>query len=323
MFDDFKDSQDIAYSILKNAIMNGKLSHAYLIDANGCSDATRFVMSFVKAIICENNYTNFDCCKGCNKCARIDSNNFLEVKIIEPDGLTIKKEQLLELQDEFSLSSIESSRRVYIIKDCDKMTTQASNSLLKFLEEPNGDIIALLLTDNFNKMLSTIVSRCQVIKLKKNNFCLMDNALSNFALLYGNNDIDAFLEDERNNDILKAVMDFVSYYESNGIDVMIYLKKMWHNYFKDRSDNIMALNLLINIYYDILKYKCNMNNLFYKDYINYIVELADNNSMEEVIHKIDVCIDTKEMLKCNLNINLLIDNMVIELGGDSNECCTG
>lgn len=323
MFDDFKDSQDIAYSILKNAIVNGKLSHAYLIDANGCSDATRFVMSFVKVIICENNYTNFECCKGCNKCARIDSNNFLEVKMIEPDGLTIKKEQLLELQDEFSLSSIESSRRVYIIKDCDKMTAQASNSLLKFLEEPNDDIIALLLTDNFNKMLSTIVSRCQVIKLKKNNVGLMDNALSNFALLYGNNDIDAFLEDERNNDILKVVMDFVSYYESNGIDVMIYLKKMWHNYFKDRSDNIIALDLLINIYYDILKYRCNVNNLFYKDYINYIAKLADNNSMEEVIHKIDVCIDTKEMLKCNLNINLLIDNMVIELGGDSNECCTG
>lgn len=315
MFDDFKDKQAIAYYIFKNAISNDKLSHAYLIDANGCDDAFLFVMSFVKVIICENNYTNFASCNGCNKCTRVDNGNFLEVKVIKPEGFVIKKEQLLDLQDDFSRSSIESSKRVYIICECDKMTAQAANSLLKFLEEPSDNIIAFLITDNFNKLLSTIISRCQVIRLKKNNVSLMDNALTNFAHLYSNGDFDNFISDEKNKEILKAVIDFANYYEENGIDTMIYLKKMWHNNFKDRVECVMAIDLLLNIYYDILKYKSKMDNLFYKDYVDYIKNLSEINTIKSVIHKIEVCIDTREMLQCNLNIGLLIDNMIIEFGG--------
>ena len=323
MFDNYIETQDVAYCILKNAINNNKLSHAYLINSNGSSDSFDFVISFAKVIICDNNYTNFSKCNGCNKCHRIDSNNFLEVKVIDSDGINIKKEDLLELQDNFSLSSIESKVRVYIIKDCDKMTLQAANSLLKFLEEPNDNIVALLVTDNFNKVLSTIVSRCQVIKLKKCNVGFKENAIYNFASLYGGNDLLSFVNDKNNIDVLNAVMDFVNYFENNGLDVLIYMKKKWHNYFKERSDNIMALDLVINIYYDILKYKCNVDNLFYKDFSDYIYDLSCKNEIKDVIRKINICIDTKEMLRYNLNINLLIDNMVIELGGVSNECCSG
>lgn len=317
MFDDFINSQDIAYSILKNSIDSNKLSHAYLIDANGSSDAKKFVMSFVKVIFCKDNYTNFKSCGECNKCNRIDNNNFSEIKIIEPDGLVIKKDQLLELQEDFSLSGIESDKRVYIIYECDKMTAQASNSLLKFLEEPNDGIIAILVTNNFNKLLSTIVSRCQIIKLKKDSVSFGDRALINFSLLYGEGN-EEFLCDKRYSDMIDAVVDFVYYYENNGIDIIIYMKKFWYSYFKERIDNIMAVDLLINFYYDVLKLKSGKNNLFFCDYIDRLNEVVNCNDVSSIIHKLNVCIDTLEMLKCNLNINLLIDSMVFKLGGVNN-----
>ena len=143
MFDDFKDSQHIAYSLLINSINNDKVSHAYLIDGNNNEDAFDFVMSFVKMLLCINHYSNYDNCDGCNQCKRIDDHNFSEVKIIESDSLIIKKEQLLELQSEFSRIGIENNKRVYIIRDCDKMNKHAANSLLKFLEEPEKGIIAI------------------------------------------------------------------------------------------------------------------------------------------------------------------------------------
>ena len=62
-------------------------------------------------------------------------------------------------------SSVENNGKVYILKNIDNATTQAMNSLLKFLEEPVEEVYAILTTKNINKVLPTIQSRCQVIKL--------------------------------------------------------------------------------------------------------------------------------------------------------------
>ena len=72
------------------------------------------------------------------------TSSYPEIKIIEPDGMWIKKEQLMELQEEFNKTAIEGSKRIYTILECEKLNKQAANSILKFLEEPNDDIIALL-----------------------------------------------------------------------------------------------------------------------------------------------------------------------------------
>ena len=128
MLDQFLETQFIASTLLKNSIVNGKLSHAYLFDMNNCDNGYDFIMAFVCSIFCEKHSIkkDFANCNECNICNRVRNQNYPELKIIETDSLVIKKEQLLELQSEFSRSSIEGSYRVYIIKDCDKMNKQAS-----------------------------------------------------------------------------------------------------------------------------------------------------------------------------------------------------
>ena len=284
VFDNFKDSQFIAFSLLTNSIKNNKISHAYLIDGNSNEHAFDFVMSLVKVILCKYHYTNFDKCGSCNLCNRIDSGNYPEVKIISSDSLVIKKEQLLELQSNFSKISVEGDYRIYIIKDCDKMNKQASNSLLKFLEEPEEGIIAILLTNNINKVLKTIVSRCQLITLAKDRHF--------------------------NSDSIK----FILYYEENGLDIMIYLKKMWYNNFLTRDDNIMAVFLMVLFYFDVFKYKYSLNDYFFCDYLDELKNVSNANSLDDILKKIDKCVEIKENLEYNLNTNLTIDNLVIGLG---------
>ena len=316
MFDNFKDSQFVAFSLLTNSIKNNKISHAYLIDGNSNEHAFDFVMSLVKVILCKYHYTNFDKCGSCNLCNRIDSGNYPEVKIISSDSLVIKKEQLLELQSDFSKISVEGDYRIYIIKDCDKMNKQASNSLLKFLEEPEEGIIAILLTNNINKVLKTIVSRCQLITLAKDRHFNSDSTLKNFAYSFCSSQekIVNFLEDQSKKDMIESIIKFILYYEENGLDIMIYLKKMWYNNFLTRDDNIMAVFLMVLFYFDVFKYKYSLNDYFFCDYLDELKNVSNANSLDDILKKIDKCVEIKENLEYNLNTNLTIDNLVIGLG---------
>ena len=140
MLNDYKDKQLLVYNLFMNDIEKKCVTHAYLIDENNCDDAYEMILAFVKKILCSKNH-NVDDYKECSLCKRIDSGNYPELKIVKPDGIYIKKNQILELQKEFSKSSVEGSKRIYIIRDCEKMRAEAANSMLKFLEEPEDCLL--------------------------------------------------------------------------------------------------------------------------------------------------------------------------------------
>ena len=115
MLDEFKEKQKITYRVLKNSIDNDKYSHAYLFETNGYKEKDKLILSFVKALLCPFKYTNFENCKDCHQCENIDKNIFPELKIINPDGMWIKKENLLSLQEEFKTKSLQSNKKIYIM----------------------------------------------------------------------------------------------------------------------------------------------------------------------------------------------------------------
>lgn len=319
MLDDFKESQFVAYSLLKGAIKKNKLSHAYLIDANHYDKSFDFVLAFVKTIFCRNNHDELD--GDCKLCHLIDNNNYSELKIVETDSSVIKKEMVLELQSDFSRLSLEGKYRIYIIKDCDKMNKQASNCLLKFLEEPTEGVIAILITNNVNKMLSTIISRCQIIRL--NNVVSLSNvsALENFASVCcaDQNGILEFINDGAKQDLINSVVDFLDYFEEFGLDIMIYLKSMWYNKFLNREDTRYGILLMLYFYYDLLKCKLGFSNYFFCDRVDIIDKCVNNNSIDNILKKIEIVNYGYEMLSYNLNLNLLLDDIIIRLG-DVCEC---
>lgn len=312
MLDKYKEEQPILYNLLTNAIKNDKLSHAYLFEVNDNPNALDIIYSFVKEILCPRNTT----CDKCNICSRIDNGNYLELKIINPDGLQIKKEQMSELQSEFSKVTIEGNKKIYIINECEKMNAQASNSILKFLEEPVDNIIAILVTNNINKVLNTIVSRCQVISLNKINYTLSDDSFENIASILNNNnveDVDIFFVYNLIINKIYEVIKFLKLYESNKKDTIAYTKKYWHDNFGDRLDNIFAMDVMINFYYDVLKYKINGQVVVFVNEVELIkkISLID---FDEILYRLELFIEMKKLISNNLNINLLIDYMIIKLG---------
>lgn len=311
MLELYKDGQPIFYNMVNNAIKNNKLSHAYIFDSNGNPDVMDIVLSFVKEIICmditdDNNIKNI--------CKRIDDGNYVDVKVIKSAGMWIKKDQLLDLQSEFNNKAFEGNKKIYIIRSAEKMNVQTANSILKFLEEPVDDIIAILITDNINMLLPTIISRCQVIKLNKKK-CSYDTIsnLSDLLISYGYNDIS----DDNKEKIINDVIEFTEYIENYKLDTLIYTKKLWHNNFKDRNYNIIGINLMIYFYYDVIRYKSGLKILFFNDYEDNIIKIANMNDIDVLCDKIKVLNDTLNNIKYNLNINLLIDKLVIDMCGDN------
>lgn len=148
-----------AQKILKHALESGKISHAYLF--NGPSGTGRVAMAreFAKALFCTED--GADACGECLECRKFKHGNQTDLTIIVPDGQSIKIDQIRELQKDLSYRNSGMKRKIYMIEQADKMTLQAANSLLKFLEEPLSPVVAILITDNGQAVLPTIRSRTQ------------------------------------------------------------------------------------------------------------------------------------------------------------------
>ena len=310
MLEKYKDEQPVLYNLLTNSIKNNKLSHAYLFESNNNPNSLDIIYSFVKEIMCPRNIT----CDKCSICSRIDNGNYLELKVIEPDGLHIKKEQMSELQEEFSKVSIEANRKIYIIKDCEKMNLQASNSILKFLEEPIDNITAILVTNNINAVLRTIVSRCQVISINKSNYLKYSTGFENISTNLTNSSAERekFINDERNLTIYNNAIEFLNFYEANRSDIIVYEKKIWHDKFKDKNEIILALDIIINFYYDLVKYQINGQVSVFVNEIEFIKKM-NSYKLEDIIYRLELFLEIRKLMNNNLNTNLLVDYMIIKL----------
>lgn len=159
-------------SYVEAIMYSNKLSHSYLIEVGDSLLEFPFVLSFVKMILCPEEVkkvSNLNC-SHCNVCRLIENGNFPDLEIIESEGAQIKKNQLVSLKDDFQKKSLIGKRRVYVIMNAEKLNPSSANTILKFLEEPSDDVIAILLTQNRYQVLDTILSRCQVLSLMDTSF---------------------------------------------------------------------------------------------------------------------------------------------------------
>jgi hypothetical protein len=151
--------------IINGIVKNHKISHAYLVEVNNYEEDLQYVTSFIKMILCDLSYDELK--NSDNPIIHlIDSGNFPDIRVVSSDTSVINKSLILDLQKEFNNKSLLDGKRFYIIEEAEKLNGYSANTILKFLEEPEDDIIAFLLTDNRYHVLDTIISRCQVLSLK-------------------------------------------------------------------------------------------------------------------------------------------------------------
>lgn len=149
--------QDKAKTILQNGLRERKISHAYLFAGPSGSGKKQMAWAFVQSLLCDERTD--EACGHCVQCRKVLHGNHPNIQYIEPEGSSIKIEQIRQLQRHFTYRGDTANTRIYLIDQADRMTVPAANSLLKFLEDPMPEIIAVLLTNNEQMLLPTIRSR--------------------------------------------------------------------------------------------------------------------------------------------------------------------
>ena len=209
----------------------------------------------------------------------IDNNTFSDLRIINPSGKNIKKEQINQLISDFNNKSVNDNIRFYIIEFAEDLNDFSANALLKFLEEPENNIIAFLITKNINKVLSTIASRSQVLDINYYNFKQFDDTFKNqykkmFFEILDDKSIGSLsnLYNSTSEDLCNILIFFEQLFEEilrykylNKLDILSVNEI--DNYFSNGIEDNMILCFIKNIENGIIFLKKNVNTRIVLDYI--------------------------------------------------------
>ena len=150
----------------KSSIEQGKVAHAYLIHGEKGTGKKMLAGLFAKTLQCEAGGT--DPCGTCRSCIQCDSGNQPDIIWVTHEKPTvISVDDIREqVNNDIIIKPYSSRYKIYIIDEAEKLTQQAQNALLKTIEEPPEYAVIMLLTNNLDKMLPTILSRCITLNLK-------------------------------------------------------------------------------------------------------------------------------------------------------------
>ncbi|MBQ2910209.1 MAG: hypothetical protein IJE53_05335 [Bacilli bacterium] len=264
------------YDIINNIVSFNKVSHAYMIEIDNYEEDFNCVLDFVKLILDNKNENNIS--------ALIDSGNYPDLNIIEPDGNVIKKQQVIKLQENFRNKSFLNNKMIYIIKEADKLNDASGNTILKFLEEPEDDIIAILVTTNRYKVIETILSRCQVLSLQDNNL---------------------------NVDISDNIIDLVKFIIKKDA-LFVNYQYIMDNILIDKVVAREILNEIEVIFINYLNYISDKNSY---DCNNDIVKILSNVDIDKITNYIAIIEEEVQKLDYNVNYKLWLDCLFAKLIG--------
>lgn len=314
---------------LQNALKLNKVSHAYIINGERCAGKEFIARIFAMTLQCEKGKS--EPCMECHSCKQALTMNHPDIiKITHEKPGSIGVNDIREqINADVAIKPYSGSRKIYLINEGEKMTTQAQNALLKTLEEPPAYAVIMILTTNLEALLPTIVSRCVTLNMKP----VEDNQIKQFLMdQLGMPDYKAEVcaAFSRGNvgkaKLLAASEDFDNIRE-DAITLMKYIKEMEINeiiaaikkisdYNMDVSD---YLDILAVWYRDVLLYKAtnDANHLIFKDELQYIRKVANKSTYEGIESIIAMLDKTKTRLAANVNFDLAMELLLLTIKENS------
>lgn len=308
---------------LKRTIDNEKITHSYLFEGPEGIGKKKIAIEFAKEILCTSSDIR-PCCE-CSSCIKIETNNHPDFNLIEADKGIIRKSQIDEIVQGAWTAPFESSKKIYVINDSHLMNVESMNGLLKTLEEPPEFMVMILISHDSEKLLPTIISRCQRMTFNP----IRENEIVKFlvetkdlnekrAEFIGSLSLGSLmlaeyiLEDENfliNRDKLIKLLGGLQ----KGDRRMAYLG---HEMLKDDEDNLnLLLDFMIYWFRDLAIYKETRDNkiIINKDKEEEISEQSLNMGFGEINDIIENIGKTKKNIASNVNLDLSLEMMFLNI----------
>ena len=317
--------QPIIYRTFVRSLENHHLSHAYLISGNPGTPLLPVAKCLAKSILCDN--PDPLACNNCITCLRVDDENYPDFIVLDGSAKTIKKEEVGNIEEQFEKTAFESKGiMIYIIHLVENMGVEAINSILKFLEEPGSEIYAFLTTNNENNVLPTIISRCQVLRLKLvNRQEVIEDAISLNVpqedaelLSYFYNDgelIYDIVNDKETvddyNDAKDAFVDFLEALKKDDKrEAIYYAQTSIIPLVKTKESARFFLDMLVEGFEDILNIQQGKSPIL-KSYDTILEELSDK--LAHVDESLIEILKDRNLINLNVNTSLLMDHLVFNI----------
>lgn len=312
-------------SHLQNAIRLGKVSHAYIFGGEHGSGKKLLASLFAMTLQCQEH--GIEPCMKCASCKKALNKNHPDIINItheKPNSIGIDeiRDQLI---NDVGIKPYESPYKIYIVNDADKLTLQAQNALLKTIEEPPAYAVVMLLADNPDALLPTITSRCVILSLKPVGDRLVKDYLMDrmhipdyqaevqASFAQGNvgkaqqmaNSAEFTELTENALRILKHSREMEVYELVDAIKIMSAEKQNIYDY----------LDLFTMWFRDVLLFKATkeVDNLVFKEEINYIKERASVSSYEGLEQIIDAIRMADSRLRANVNFDLVMELLFLTI----------
>lgn len=319
--DTFKKSQNIAYQTLHNSFSTNHMSHAYLLQGGDSVDLLQIAKFIAKSFVCQSPVDDL-ACESCPNCVRIEDLFYPDFIVVDGSNSSIKKQDIEKIQEEFNKAAFEENgKKIYILNEFENATIGASNSLLKFLEEPVDDVVAIITTRNISKILPTIISRCQVIRLKEiSKQDLYEDLLSEYdsqtsfilANLFPNKDsINEYLNEDK--DDLYSLIDYAFEtldYFVNKKDVLYYLMSEVYKNINTKKQAKIFLDICCIFLKDVLNCEGNTPRHFSDKSALSALFKASKFNINDVIKQMMIA---RGNIDTNANIPLLFDSLFYNL----------
>ena len=318
------EKQPAIINRFKQIIADQHLSHAYLLTGNSGIGKKEVALWVAMRLFCTNLTQDNNPCGICNECQRILNGDHPDVVEIKPDGQSIKVDQVRFLKSEFSKSGVEGSQKIFIIEQADKMTASAANSLLKFIEEPVGQVHAFLLTENKNLMLPTIISRTEVIELNPLKKAKMISDLvaqgvsENIAkilvqLTDSPTEMKQMMENDWIIDIHKNLNHWFEMITRRDMNAFVVIQTKIMPLAHDRFLQLKIFDLVAFYLLDVLEVKFKQQQIIYQDIQSKTNQLADQIDTNKVLALMDIVLPLSNGLKQNINFQGLLEQATIKM----------
>jgi len=311
---------------LKKSLAANSYSHAYIFDGTQGVGKQLLAGIFAKALQCDDLARP---CDECISCRAFDVGNHPDIIYVTPAGRTLGVDNIREqVSSVVYIRPYKYKHKIFILNDADLMTVAAQNALLKTLEEPPPYAIFLLISENLNNFLPTILSRCVTLKLRPLPVEIVEAHLRKQN--YDNKDIDfraaaiasggsigrafALITDETLGEHQKEAHDILNILPTISLwDILLLAKRL-----EKMKDNPQRMLDFMQMWYrDALIFKATgaSSHFMHRDLASSIINFSDKMSFAQLTQGMDAINDTRYNLKANSNYLLTMEVMLMKMAG--------